>query len=88
MVRLARTLAPGAAIRLLVRPERVIFGAVGPNTLRARIASVMFLGDHSEVRLDLEGGGRLLATVSGSSLFQVGDTTTVTLPPDTFLEMP
>ncbi len=87
-VRLGRALAPGATIQLLVRPERVILGGAGPNTLRARIASVMFLGDHSELRVDLDGGGRLLATVSGPALFQAGDATTVTLPPDAFLETP
>ena len=88
LVRLARALTPGASVRLLVRPERVSIGGAGPNTLRARIASVMFLGDHSELRLDLEGGGRVLATVSGPAMFQAGNTTTVTLPPDAFLEVP
>ena len=88
LVRLPRALAPGASVRLLVRPERVSIGGAGPNTLRARIASVMFLGDHSELRLDLEGGGRVLATVSGPAMFQAGDATTVTLPPDAFLEVP
>jgi ABC-type Fe3+/spermidine/putrescine transport system ATPase subunit len=87
-VRLPRVLAAGAAVRLLVRPERVAVGAAGANTLRARIVSVIFLGDHSELRLELDGGARLLATVSGPSLFQAGDATTVTLPPDAFLEAP
>jgi ABC-type Fe3+/spermidine/putrescine transport system ATPase subunit len=80
-------MTPGSAIRLVVRPERVVIGA-GPNMLRARIASVMFLGDHSELRLELDGGGRLLATVSGPAVFQAGDTTPVSLAPDAFLEMP
>ena len=88
LVHLARALTPGASVRLLVRPERVSIGGAGPNTLRARIASVMFLGDHSELRLDLEGGGRVLATVSGPAMFLAGDATTVTLPPDAFLEVP
>jgi ABC-type Fe3+/spermidine/putrescine transport system ATPase subunit len=88
LVRLARALTPGASVRLLVRPERVSIGGAGPNTLRARITSVMFLGDHSELRLDLEGGGRVLATVSGPAMFRAGDATTVTLPPDAFLEVP
>ena len=87
-VRLPRALTPGATVRLVVRPERVTVGGAGPNTLRARIASVMFLGDHSELRLDLDGGGRLLATVSGPALFQAGESTTVTLAPDAFLEVP
>jgi ABC-type Fe3+/spermidine/putrescine transport system ATPase subunit len=88
-VRLPRILTPGAPVRLLVRPERVaVGGAAGLNTLPARIVSVMFLGDHSEVRLELEGGARLLATVAGPSPFQAGDTTTVTIPSDSFLEAP
>ena len=87
-VHLARPLTPGATVRLLVRPERVSVGGAGPNTLRTRIASVMFLGDHSELRLDLEGGGRLLATVSGPATVQAGDATTVSRPPDAFLEVP
>jgi hypothetical protein len=71
-----------------VRPERVIVGVPGPNTFRARIERVMFLGDHSELRLELDGGVRLLATVSGPTVFQAGDTTSVTLPADAFLEAP
>ena len=85
-VRLPRALTAGAAVRLLVRPERVAVGGAGPNALRARIVSVMFLGDHSELRLELEGSVRLLATVSGPALFQAGDATTVALPADAFLE--
>src|SRR5207237_2064791 len=42
--------APGQAIRLLVRPERVELGGAGANALTARVASVMYLGDHCEVR--------------------------------------
>jgi spermidine/putrescine ABC transporter ATP-binding subunit len=87
-VRLPRALAPGTTVRLVVRPERVMVGGAGPNTLRARVASVMFLGDHSELRLDLDGGGRLLAIVSGPAPFQPGDATTVSMAPDAFLEVP
>ena len=87
-VRLPRALTAGEPVRLLVRPERVGVGVSGSNTLRARIDSVMFLGDHSELRLELDGGGRLLATVSGPSLFQAGDATIVALPPEAFLEAP
>ena len=87
-VHLAHALTPGATIRLVVRPERVLVRGEGPNAMRARIASAMFLGDHSELRLDLEGGGRLLATVSGPAPFQVGETTTVSVPSSAFLEVP
>ena len=90
-VHLPRVLSAGATVRLVVRPERVaVGGGAGgaANVLRARIASVMFLGDHSELRLDLDGGGRLLATVSGPALFQPGDAATISVPPDAFLEVP
>jgi spermidine/putrescine ABC transporter ATP-binding subunit len=87
-VRLPRPLEPGALVRLLVRPERVAVGAAVPHALRARIVSVMFLGDHSQVRLELEGGGALLATVAGPAFFQPGDATTVGLAPEAFLEAP
>ncbi len=87
-VRLQRPLEPGARVRLLIRPERVEPHDEGPNALPARVASVMFLGDHSEVRLELEGGVRVLAIVRGTAVFEPGDRLMVTLPPDAFLEAP
>jgi ABC-type Fe3+/spermidine/putrescine transport system ATPase subunit len=83
-----RPFAAGESVRLLVRPERVQVGGGGPNTFRARVAAVMFLGDHSEVRLALDGGVRLLATVTGPTVFEAGDTTSVTLPADAFQAAP
>ena len=85
--RLGRALVPGAHVRLLIRPERVALGEAGPGALPARVASAMFLGDHWEVRLELEGGVRLLATVRGSATLAPGDRISVTLPPDAFLEV-
>jgi ABC-type Fe3+/spermidine/putrescine transport system ATPase subunit len=87
-VRAARSLVAGETVRLLVRPERVLVGATGPNTFPARVATVMFLGDHSELRLELDGGARLLAKVSGPPPFQAGDVTSVTVAPDAFLVAP
>ena len=49
---------------------------------------VMFLGDHSELRLTLASGGRLLAAVPGPAVFSSGAATSVTLPPDAFLDAP
>jgi putative spermidine/putrescine transport system ATP-binding protein len=86
-VALGRPLEPGAALQLLIRPERVELGGTGPNALPARVASVMFLGDHSELRLELAGGLRLLATVRGAAPVQAGEVVTVTLPPDAFLAL-
>lgn len=88
-VHLGRALEPGAPVRLLIRPERVELGGdEGPNRLRARVTSVMYLGDHSEVRLALQGGEPLLATVRGAAPVAAGDAVRVSLPPDAFLELP
>jgi hypothetical protein len=51
------------------------------------VISVMYLGDHSEVRLELPGGARLLATVRGAVTLGRGDVVTARLPPDAFLEV-
>jgi ABC-type Fe3+/spermidine/putrescine transport system ATPase subunit len=87
-VRLARPVAPGAPVRLLIRPEHVDVGGSGVGALRARVVGVMFLGDHSELRLELDGGARLLATVRGATTLAPGDPITVTLPPGAFLLVP
>jgi spermidine/putrescine ABC transporter ATP-binding subunit len=78
---------PGRALRLLVRPERVGLGVTGPNTLPARVVNIMYLGDHTEVRLELTGGQRLLATTRGNISLAADDTVTVHLPPDAFLDV-
>ena len=79
--------APGRTVRLVVRPERVELGGMGSDTLTARVIGVMYLGDHSEVRLELAGGQRLLATVRGSVQLSPDETVTVRLAPDAFLEV-
>ena len=71
-----RALTPDSPVRLLIRPEWAEIGGSGSNTVSARVANVTFLGDHSEVRLEL-GGGVVIDT---------GDRIRVTLPPDAFLE--
>jgi putative spermidine/putrescine transport system ATP-binding protein len=85
--RLGPGVAPGARVRLLIRPERVELGEPGPNTLPARVTSAMFLGDHWEVRLELDGGARVLATVRGTATLAPGDRVAVGFPPDAFLEV-
>jgi putative spermidine/putrescine transport system ATP-binding protein len=79
--------APGRAVRLLVRPERVELGGVGANALVARVASVMYLGDHCEVRLELAGGHRLLATLRGNVPLSLDESVTVRVAPDAFLDV-
>ena len=72
---------------MLVRPERVRLGGTGANTLSARVIGVMYLGDHCEVRLELAGGQRLLASVRGGVSLSAGETVTVQVAADAFLDM-
>ncbi|MBI1734424.1 MAG: ABC transporter ATP-binding protein [Candidatus Rokubacteria bacterium] len=84
-VDLGHPLEPGTTRDLLVRPERVELGGAGQNTVSATVASVMYLGDHTEVRMTLPGDVRLLAVVRGAITLQSGDAVTVTIAPDAFL---
>ena len=86
-VALQRAPSPGSVVRLLVRPERVELGVTGTNTLAARVIGVMYLGDHSEVRLELAGGQRLLAIARGGVSLAAGDMVTVVFAPDAFLDV-
>jgi spermidine/putrescine ABC transporter ATP-binding subunit len=80
-----RPLEVGRFIDVLVRPERVHLGAASENAVRATVAGVMYLGDHSEIRLELPGGVRLLAVMRGAVSLDAGATVTVSIPPDAFL---
>jgi spermidine/putrescine ABC transporter ATP-binding subunit len=86
-VRLGRALAPGERLRLLIRPERVEVGE-SPGALPARVASLMYLGDHTELRVELAGGPRRLATIRGALALEAGDPVRIRLPADAFLELP
>jgi spermidine/putrescine ABC transporter ATP-binding subunit len=79
--------APGAALRLLVRPERVELGGPGANAVTARVIGVMYLGDHSEIRLELAAGQRLLAVARGGVSLAAGEAVAVSFAPDAFLEV-
>ena len=85
-VRLPRPLVPGEHVRLLIRPERVELGE-GADTLAALVIGVMYLGDHTEVRVELSSGVRLLATVRAAPPLGPGDPIGVRLPADAFLEI-
>jgi ABC-type Fe3+/spermidine/putrescine transport system ATPase subunit len=85
-VKLDRSLRAGETVRLVIRPERVAFGPAGPNTVPARVIGVMYLGDHSEVRLELVDGARLLASVRGRAAVSTGEWVYARLPEDAFLE--
>jgi putative spermidine/putrescine transport system ATP-binding protein len=64
-------LAPGAPVRLLLRPEAVAVGApddaagAGENRIAARIAAAVYQGAAIQLTLETEGGGRLIADVNG-----------------------
>ncbi len=85
-VRLPRPMVAGERVRLLIRPERVEVGE-GAGMLAARVIGVVYLGDHTEVRVELTGGVRLLATVRAAPLLGPGDPIGVRLPADAFLEI-
>ncbi|MBI2204449.1 MAG: ABC transporter ATP-binding protein [Candidatus Rokubacteria bacterium] len=84
-VDLGRPLEPGRTVELIVRPERVQLGGAGGNAMAATVASVMYLGDHTEVRVTLAGGLRILAAVRGAVALNAGDAITVAIAPDAFL---
>jgi putative spermidine/putrescine transport system ATP-binding protein len=86
-VRLGRSLTPGETVRLLVRPEQIALGGEGANALPARVVGVMYLGDHSEVRLELADGTRLLASVRGRARASAGERVHARIPEDVFLEI-
>ncbi len=81
-------LEPGQAVVLLVRPEDVALGVRGGNVVSASVTGLMYLGDHSEVRLELPGGQRLLATVRGTVTLAPGEVVSVSIAPEAFLVDP
>jgi putative spermidine/putrescine transport system ATP-binding protein len=87
VVRLPRAFAAGEGMQLFIRPERIELPSVQRDALVAKVVSVMYLGDHSEVRLEIAGGTRILATVRGQASVQAGDSVPVRFPPDAFLEV-
>jgi putative spermidine/putrescine transport system ATP-binding protein len=86
IVRLARTLRAGEPVRLLIRPEHVTLGGEGRNMLPARVTAVMYLGDHSEVRLELADGTRLIASVRGRARVSIGERVQARMSEDAFME--
>ena len=63
-----RTFAPGAAVTLAVRPEKLIVSDTPPAngaSLRGRIISSVYLGDRTQIKLATAGGNQTLsATVA------------------------
>ncbi len=84
-VRTSRVLTSGAPVTLLVRPERVELRSPGTSAVGATVSSAMYLGDHSEVRLALDGGPAILAVVPGALGLEPGTAVSVHIAPDAFL---
>ncbi|HEY7678655.1 MAG TPA: ABC transporter ATP-binding protein [Candidatus Methylomirabilis sp.] len=86
-------LAPGGRLDLLIRPERIALlpvDAGGPNTFPAGILSLTYLGRHTEVRVELRGGPRLLVALDEHRCpvtLAEGAAVRVALPPDAFLAL-
>jgi putative spermidine/putrescine transport system ATP-binding protein len=84
---MARPREAGARVRLLIRPEHVEVPSEAGAGMPAKVSSVMYLGDHSEVRLEIAGGAQILATVRGATRLQAGESVPVRLPPHALLEV-
>ena len=70
--------APGSAVHLVVRPEKILLGKAAqasPNRFAARIAEVTFLGDQTRLRLVAFGADDFivkLANTAGQETFAPG----------------
>jgi putative spermidine/putrescine transport system ATP-binding protein len=79
---------PGAAAVAAIRPDDVVVGGAtgGPNTFRAKVDIVEYLGRENEVILTLEPGSRLW--VQTSTRVAPGENVTVAFPPDRVIFLP
>ncbi|MCA3245065.1 MAG: putative 2-aminoethylphosphonate ABC transporter ATP-binding protein [Azospirillum sp.] len=82
-------LAPGAKLRICVRPEDVAVRDVGPgapNRLETKVGELVFMGAFSRARLDAGGGVALQADFSANLLrdraIAEGVSLAVALPPE------
>jgi spermidine/putrescine ABC transporter ATP-binding subunit len=86
-------LVPGGRVDLLIRPERIALlpaDAGGPNILSAKIVDLTFLGSHTEARVEVHGGLRLLVALDEHrcpAALAEGAAVRVALPPDAFLAL-
>jgi len=83
-------LAPGAAVVLSLRPERVMIGAHdGANTLPAQMLEVIYLGDHRKLRMRVAGSEEFVAKVpAAGAAWSRGDALTVSWTAQSFLALP
>jgi ABC-type sugar transport system ATPase subunit len=81
---------PADSLTLGIRPEDLTLNAPGPSGGRGptadaftgRVVLVERLGATSHVHFDVEGAGRMMASLVNDRLPEVGETTSVRMPPD------
>ncbi|HET7854504.1 MAG TPA: ABC transporter ATP-binding protein [Candidatus Methylomirabilis sp.] len=82
------TFTSGASVVAAIRPDDVGVGGdpASPNTFRAKVDIVEYLGREDEAILTLEAGGRLW--VRTAARVTPGEPVTVSLPPDRVIFLP
>lgn len=62
-------LAPGRAVSLAIRPERIMIGAgsSGENRFTATVEGIVYLGDHARLEVSLASGRRLTAKLANDA---------------------
>ena len=78
----ARRLAPGAPVSLGIRPEHVVVGQEGAQSLAGTVAIVERLGTTTYLYLDRGGAQEFVAQAAADSGSRTGDRLTVGLPAD------
>jgi putative spermidine/putrescine transport system ATP-binding protein len=72
-------LVPGQAVRVLLRPERILTAQVADPGYRARVEDASYLGEALRVVLQLEPGPRLIAKMPGVMAPKIERGTNVTV---------
>ena len=70
----------GSKTILSIRPERVVVGKKGSNTLKAKVEELIYLGDHIRCRMKVESNDNFIVKVPNAEGYQklsVGQSTTV-----------
>ncbi len=78
----ARRLAPGAAVSLGIRPEHVVVGQDGAQSLAGTVAIVERLGTTTYLYLDRGDAQEFVAQAAADSVSRIGDRLAVGLPAD------
>ena len=78
----ARRLAPGAKVSLGIRPEHVVVGQDGAQSLAGTVAIVERLGTTTYLYLDRGDAQEFVAQAAADSVSRIGDRLAVGLPAD------